>query len=130
MKSYTLVELMIVILIVTILVAISIPLLRGHIDAAKWSEGKTIANLIATSIRTWSISTGRTGFFNENTLDVLNLGLRKDDLDGAYFAESNFAWQVSFDGRELLYSIMVSRPGGIYYGPDQRTLDNTGHWDQ
>ena len=39
-KGFTLVELMVVILIVSILAAVAIPILSGRIDAAKWSEGK------------------------------------------------------------------------------------------
>jgi general secretion pathway protein G len=43
-KGFTLVELMVVILIVSILAAVAIPILRGRIDAAKWSEGNCNCN--------------------------------------------------------------------------------------
>ena len=53
--GYSLVELVIVILIVMILAAIATPLLRGKIDAAKWTEGKMLAGIIAVAIRTWAV---------------------------------------------------------------------------
>ena len=50
-KGFTLIELMVVILIVGILAAVAIPLMRGRIDSAKWSEGKAIMGTIATALR-------------------------------------------------------------------------------
>jgi prepilin-type N-terminal cleavage/methylation domain-containing protein len=50
-KGFTLIELMVVILIVGILASVAIPMMRGRIDSAKWSEGKAIAGSIATSLR-------------------------------------------------------------------------------
>ena len=42
-KGFTLIELLVVILIVSILAAVAIPIMRGRVDAAKWSEGKVMA---------------------------------------------------------------------------------------
>ena len=52
-KGFTLVELMVVILIVAILAAVAIPIMRGRVDAAKWSEGKAMMGTIATAIRAY-----------------------------------------------------------------------------
>ena len=40
--AFTLIELMVVVLIVSILAAVMIPIIRGRIDSAKWTEGKAI----------------------------------------------------------------------------------------
>lgn len=130
MKSYTLVELMIVMLIVAILSAIAVPLIRGRVDSAKWAEGKTIAGIIVVAIRTWSIGTTENGTWDQDSLRAVKLGLRDDDLNGVYFAKEDFEWQVSFYNGNLSYSVTVSKGEGINTGPEERTLDETGHWDQ
>ena len=50
-RGFTLIELMVVILIISILVAIAIPMLLRQTCAAKWSEGKTLMGTITTAIR-------------------------------------------------------------------------------
>ena len=60
-KGFTLIELMVVILIVGILASVAVPMLRGRIDAAKWSEGKAMIGSIATAIRSYNAEKGPTG---------------------------------------------------------------------
>jgi prepilin-type N-terminal cleavage/methylation domain-containing protein len=92
-KGFTLIELMVVVLIVGILAAVAIPILRGRIDAAKWSEGKAMMGTIATAIRAYHAEHGVTGTA-PTTLDVGVTGLGIDiaggDLDGTYFTSGCF----------------------------------------
>jgi len=128
-NGYTWVELILVLLMVSILSAISTPLLRGRINAAKWSEGKAIAGSIATAIRSWNAETNKTGNWNRSTLPPLSLGLNPNDLDGTFFKNANFTWQVSYDGINLLYVVTVTPPPGVGE-PEHLTLDNTGSWSE
>lgn len=50
-KGFTLIELMVVILIVGILAAVTVPIMRGRIDAAKWSEAKATADNLKGKFR-------------------------------------------------------------------------------
>jgi len=91
-KGFTLIELMVVVLIVGILAAVAIPILRGRIDAAKWSEGKAMMGSIATAIRAYAAERGPTGA-EPTTLGVAvnGLGFATGDLDGTYFTLGAFA---------------------------------------
>jgi len=57
-KGFTLIELMVVIFIVGILAAVAIPIMRGRIDSAKWSEGKAAAGSIRTAARAFCAEKG------------------------------------------------------------------------
>jgi len=95
-KGFTLIELMVVVLIVGILAAVAIPILRGRIDAAKWSEGKSSMGTIATAIRAYHAEHGTTGTApNILGVGLLGLGFAAGDLDGTYFTVDAFAFSVT-----------------------------------
>ncbi|MGD0784878.1 MAG: prepilin-type N-terminal cleavage/methylation domain-containing protein [Sedimentisphaerales bacterium] len=102
-KGFTLVELMVVVLIVSILAAVAIPLMRGRIDSAKWSEGKSAAGTIASAIRAYAAEKGTAAV--AAPVLTTDLGFGANDLDGTYFLQAcytvsgvavNAAGQVAF----------------------------------
>lgn len=84
-KGFTLIELMVVILIVGILAAASIPLMRGRIDSAKWSEANAMAGTIRSAARVYFAEHGSI------TTDLTALGFSSGDLTGTYFDAADFA---------------------------------------
>ncbi len=125
-KGYTLVELLTVIFIVIVLAAVAVPIMRGRIDDAKWSEGKAMAGTIATALRTYIVGTENPGPWDETNLTSEKLGIIAQDLDGSFFTRDNFHWNAQSNGTFL---ITVDRPSGIS-SPAQITLDNKGIWGQ
>ncbi len=95
-KGFTLIELMVVILIVGILASVAIPMLRGRIDAAKWSEGKAMIGSIGTAIRAYHAEKGPTGTA-PTVLGVATtgLGFAAGDLTGTFFADADFTFAVT-----------------------------------
>jgi len=93
--GFTLIELMVVVLIVAILAAVMIPIIRGRIDSAKWTEGKAIMGSIATSIRAYAAEHGVNGDLPNSFRTVsTGLGFAIGDLDGTYFTEESFSFTV------------------------------------
>jgi len=128
-KGFTLVELMVVILIVAILAAVAIPIMRGRIDAAKWSEGKAIMGTIATSIRAY-IAEKNVDLANFDDVTQAALGFLDADLTGTYFETANlFSWTGSYDvtTNDLQFTITADAGTGIS-SPTQVTLDQDGIW--
>lgn len=120
-EGFTLIELMVVILIVAILAGVSIPLIRGRIDSAKWSEGKAIMGVIATSIRA---HVSEKGAAYSKRPSMSQLGFTAGDLGGAYFKAENFTWSVSgYD--PIAFKITAEAPDGID-NPKSLTLDQSG----
>jgi len=127
-KGFTLIELMVVVLIVGILAAVAVPLMRGRIDSAKWSEGKAIMGTIATGLRAHIAEKG-SAFSAVPTL--AELGFAPNDLTGTYFTggESgvgNFSWVIT-DDEPMDFLITATAPAEIS-SPSQITLDETGTW--
>jgi type IV pilus assembly protein PilA len=105
-KGFTLIELMVVIFIVGILAAVAIPIMRGRIDAAKWSEGKASAGSVRTAIRALAAEKGPA--FDYSTITTLaDLGFAVHDLDGRYFKDGDYGFAITA-GDPLTYLITVT----------------------
>ena len=90
-------ELMVVILIVGILAAAAIPLMRGRIDSAKWSEANATAGTIRSAVRVYFAETGGDATKMTavcNTLDDATvqsvLGFNNEDLQGTFFSSADY----------------------------------------
>jgi len=96
-KGFTLIELMVVILIVGILAAVAVPIMRGRIDSAKWSEANASAGAIKTSVRAYIAEKGPTYDYSGligmlSTITIYQeLGFASSDLAGAYFNQGDYS---------------------------------------
>jgi prepilin-type N-terminal cleavage/methylation domain-containing protein len=127
-KGFTLIELMVVILIVGILAAVAIPLMRGRIDSAKWSEGKSSMGSIATCLRA---HVAEKGSLYSGTPTLAELGMATNDLDGTYFTggESgvgNFTWVITDD--DPITFLVTATKGLTITTPQTVSLDQDGQW--
>jgi len=127
-RGFTLIELMVVILIVGILAAVAIPLMRGRIDAAKWSEGKAIMGTVATALRAYGAEKGDTGNWPNPT--QVDLGFVAGDLAGTYFADGDITWAANYDSTltpSLTYTISATS-SITTLNPATVTLTHLGVW--
>ncbi|MFB0554610.1 MAG: type IV pilin protein [Phycisphaerae bacterium] len=127
-RGFTLIELMVVILIVGILAAVAIPLMRGRIDAAKWSEGKAIMGTVATALRAYGAEKGDTGNWPNPT--QVDLGFVAGDLAGTYFNDGDITWTANYDSTvtpSLTYTISCTS-SKTTLNPATMTLDHLGAW--
>lgn len=104
-KGFTLIELMVVVLIVGILAAVAIPIMRGRIDAAKWSEGRAGAGSIRTASRAFCAEKGPTWTGVWANVSMTDLGFAAGDLTGKYFDDDDYA--VAFTAYDT-YTITVT----------------------
>ena len=93
-KGFTLIELMVVIFIVGILAAVAIPIMRGRIDSAKWSEAKAAMGSIRTAARAYEAEKGSTyPAASYAAADLYtDLGFTQADLDGKYFSHAAYVF--------------------------------------
>ena len=127
-KGFTLVELMVVILIVGILAAVAVPILRGKINAAKWSEAAATAGAIRSSVRaSFAEDQATIGAWSSQALDaatMATLGFQTGDLTGTYFAPAQFTiTSVDSNGHAV---ITVTSPGASV--PGSALLNAAGGW--
>jgi len=96
-KGFTLIELMVVILIIGILAAVAVPLMRGRINRAKWSEANAGCGTVWTAVRAYIAEKGPAyasysdiqGGLDDATI-CKNLGFSTNDLKGTYFLPANY----------------------------------------
>jgi len=127
-KGFTLIELMVVILIVGILAAVAIPLMRGRIDSAKWSEGKSMMGTIGTALRAYGAEMGGAGTWPPS---AAQLGFAAGDLTGTYFTDADFTWDdAAYDPAAtpaLTFTISCT-PSLVTLVPATCTLTHLGVW--
>jgi len=131
-KGFTLIELMVVILIVGILAAVAVPIMRGRIDSAKWSEANASAGAIRSAVRAYIAEKGPDFDYSGivGTLDTASiqsdLGFSDSDLDGAYFNQGDYEIK-SVQADPPTCSIEVS--SSVDEGPSGTgTLGTDGSW--
>jgi type IV pilus assembly protein PilA len=122
-KGFTLIELMVVIFIVGILAAVAIPIMRGRIDAAKWSEGKSAAGSIRTAIRAYCAERGPD--FTYGGEDLAAIGFATGDLDGKYFVEGDYTFDITGYNTYLI-TVTAGGSGEAPGVPAVVTLDQDG----
>ena len=117
-KGFTLIELMVVITIVGILAAVAVPIIRGRIDSARWSEGKAAMGTIATAVRMYAAEKGTSGNYGKNLPTLEELGFNAGDFKGRYFDISNYVVEkTSYKKSEFKYKIKATAPAGITTPP-------------
>ncbi len=131
-KGFTLIELMVVILIVGILASVAVPLMRGRIDSAKWSEANAAAGTIRTAVRAYAAEKGvdeakkLKGKTLSDKTTRESLGFESSDLDGTYFVTKDYKiTNVNDDG-----IAEVQATGSQSNAPSgKKTLKYDGSWE-
>ena len=128
-KGFTLIELMVVILIVGILAAVAVPMMRGRIDSAKWSEGAATAGTIRTAVRVYAAEHGISQAnvdLSGKTVDLVRteLGFAIGDLRGTYFTNPSAFTITSINATTGIGVITVD--GTLAGLTGTRVLDATG----
>ena len=125
--AFTLMELLVVILIVSILASIMIPIIRGRIDSAKWAEANAAAGMIRNAVKVYYFETGMEITGSLGDISVLDaLSIRTGDLTGTYFVASDYTIDSVND--EGIATITVS--GSLPKAPnDSKTLYPDGKWE-
>ena len=117
-KGFTLIELMVVVLIAGILAAVTIPIMRGRINSARWSEASAYAGSIRVAIRTYfaenptaaaALATSNLGVAATQTA----LGFQAGDITGTYFVPGDYTiTSVDANGDAVITVASATWSGG------------------
>ncbi|MBL7214787.1 MAG: type II secretion system protein [Phycisphaerae bacterium] len=125
--ALTLMELLVVILIVAILAAATVPILRGKINSAKWAEANSAAGMIRSAVKVYYAEKGIAITGSLGDVSVLNaLAIGAGDLTGTYFVASDYTIDsINTDG---VATITVT--GSLPKAPTgSKTLLPNGDWE-
>jgi prepilin-type N-terminal cleavage/methylation domain-containing protein len=128
-KGFTLVELMVVILIVGILAAVAIPIMRGRIDSAKWSEGRSMMGTVGSAIRAYCAERDAAPTPGDFDAWGTQLGFRAEDFDGTYFGSDMFSIACTYDPNATPALTFTITGTNTALTPNWYTLDEDGQWD-
>lgn len=120
-KGFTMIELMVVIIIVGILAAVAVPLMRGKVDQAKWSEAASAAGAIRSANRTYFAEKGSGITGDLTAANALSLGFQAGDLTGSWFVVTDYS--IGTVGSTGLADITVTSSNFSGY---TGTLSSTG----
>ena len=131
-KGFTLSELLVILLIVSILAAVAVPLMRAKIDASKWSEANATAGAIRTSISTYiarhNIAETQVKFVGRSLDDSttqMALGFIASDLTGTYFVPADYEITRIGSLGHAAITVTTSKDNAPV---GSKTLDTDGSW--
>lgn len=131
-KGITLIEVMVVTFIVSIMAAVAIPIMRGRINTAKWSEANLTAGTIRSAVRTFIAENGPDYDYRRLTARLDNpslytvLGFNNSDLSGSYFNQGDYQLRnVRADPPGCVVDVRSSHPEGP---PGRGILAADGSW--
>ncbi len=131
--GFTLIELVVVIMIVGILAGVTIAILQGRIDSAKWSEANAAAGTIRTAVSAYvacnGIEDARSALVDKSLDDTdtqTALGFFESDLVGTYFAPGDYTITEIDDSGHATIEVESSTDNA----PEgKKTLAADGSWE-
>lgn len=123
-KGFTLIELMVTIMLISILAAIATPMVGSHVNRAYATEGEAVCAAILTAQRLYFVEN------NKYAGTLALLGLTEAGLGGKYYGGAGkITITVSGDNNEL-FDVTVSGVTGGPAGGETVTIDEAGVIDK